>query len=298
MVIRVSFVVNPIFINNGWSPWDKRLGGSEEAVVEWATRLSSRGYIVNVYHNGRHGYYKGVEYKPHDEFTHGDVTINVNYPSFEEGKNTIYFTSLTNNPDLSQFKKVFVLSEYAKNNTGVKHKNVEILPLGHDDITPSKKVPKQCIYTSSPDRGLKSLEQIWPAIVDRHPDAHLYVTYGGELSTPNTTCLGYISKEELKKLYSESDIWLHPDPTNELFCMAALNAQVAQCIPVTQPVWALPETVKVGVFCNNLREIYTNLNKLLTDGTGEKRKEFIGVQYPSWEDSTSILENGIIEVCK
>jgi hypothetical protein len=41
-----------------------------------------------------------------------------------------------------------------------------------------RRVPMQCVYTSSPDRGLEGLLNLWPRIVEQEPGASLVIAYG------------------------------------------------------------------------------------------------------------------------
>lgn len=291
-LISINFIVNPIRINGGFSPWDRRVGGSEEMVIETSTELVKRGHKVKVFHNGRHGEYKGVEYRERDDFEPGDVTINMNYPKFKAGGKSILWTSLVDHPVLSHFDAVCTISQYAKDNTNIHHDNVFIVPPGYhnDKIYPKDKVKKQCLYASSPDRGLSTLELIWPSVVEEHPDAHLYVTYGGQIHTPNTTC-GEFTEGEMNELFNTSDIWIHPASQGELYCMSGVKAQVAGAIPVYFPTMALAETVKAGEKCTDARDIYAKLVSLLgdEDRKDQYRKELSVLKYPTWEDSTDRL---------
>ncbi len=296
---NISFIVNPIHINGGFSPWDKRVGGSEEMVIETSVLLAKRGYEVKVFHNGRHGEYKGVEFRERDDFTPGDVTINMNYPQFKTEGKSILWTSLVDHPDLSHFDAVCAISNYAKENTNIRHDNVFIVPPGYhsDKIYPKDKVRKQCLYASSPDRGLETLERIWPSVVEKHPDAHLYVTYGGQINTPNTTC-GVFTEGGMKDLFNTSDLWVHPASQGELYCMSGIKAQAAGAIPVYFPIMALAETVKVGAKCKDPRDMFNTLDYLLGNETAKRayRDELSKLKLPTWEDSTSRLEEILLNI--
>lgn len=295
--MKISFICNPVYLNGGWSPWDTRIGGSEEFIVEVSKRLP---HEVQVFHNGQHGIYEGVRYRDHSEFEPGDVTINVNYPEFEgiKGK-TIYWTSLTDNPDLSKFDAVCVISEYAKKHTGVKHRNVYIVPPGYDPdkVYPSKKIPKQCFYASSPDRGLDALLEAWPKVYAAHPDATLLLTYGAQADLPGVICLGNADEDTVNEVYRTSDMWVYPCSGNELYCMTGVKAQAAGCVPLVIPHMALDETIKAGVkstpecFAKDWIELLNNPNKRWKIRNELRQEHFI-----DWDESTqkllSIIERG------
>lgn len=295
--MNLSIICN--VLEKGWSPWDKRLGGSEETIVKWASGLTERNHTVRVFHNGRHGIYKGVLYEPQEEYDEGDVTINVNYPQFGRRGKTFYYSTLTGNPDVSQYDAVGIVSEYAR--ATINHPNIVIIPPGYDSdkIYPAEKIPKQCLYASSPDRGLDTLAQIWPSVVEKYPDAQLIVTYGGQINTPNTTC-GEYTENEMNELFNTSDIWVHPANGGELYCISGIKAQVAGAVPVYFPTMALAETVKEGVACKDGRDMYAQIISLLDD---EDRKADIRYQlskheYPGWEKSVDLIESSILKLWK
>lgn len=291
--MKISFICNHIYLNGGWSPWDIRLGGSEEFIVEVSKRLARKGHEVNVYHNGKHGTFEDVGYWDHDEYEPGDVTINVNYPQWPVNGPTIYWTSLTENPDLGDFKAVCYISEYARNNTGIKHENLFWVPPGYDEtkIYPSKKIPKQCFYASSPDRGLETLLKAWPEVHETHPDATLLLTYGIErVDLPGVTCLGDVDENTMNEIYQTSDVWCHPASGGELYCLTGIKAQASGCVPVIIPTMALKETVRFGLkaelddYAETL--IMALNNPKLRNGIRNNLKK---EKFPTWENTTKIL---------
>lgn len=289
--MHVSFIVNPIYTygKGGWSPQSKRLGGSEEFVVEVAKRLAKK-HKVSVYHNGKHGTYDNVHYQSYNAFNPGGVTINVNYPEFKEGKNTIFWTSLTKHPDLSHFKAVCYISAYALENTGIKHENVFWVPPGYDEakIYPGNKMPKQCLYASSPDRGLDILLEAWPKVYEAHPDATLVLTYGAEANLPGIINLGEVDNDTMNELYRTSQIWTYPCTGNELYCMVGIKAQAAGCYPLIIPHMALEETVLYGRTTD--KEHFT---EALIDLLDKNQFPEYHYKYPTWTDTTEKLLNVI-----
>lgn len=298
----IGFICNYIYINGGWSPWSTRIGGSEEMIVETAKRLHERGHSVTVYHNGQHGNYNGVLYKDHAEFVGCDVLINLNYPEFNCATPQILWTSLTQHPDLSHFKAVCAISQYAKEHTGIQHPCTYIVPPGFNEnvIKPGKKVIRQCFYASSPDRGLDTLIEVWPNVAKAYPDAMCLVTYGAnppETVPPNMIFLGELSEDEMNDIYATSDFWLHPCSGGELYCMTGVKAQAAGCVPVVIPTMALAETVRHGVFAN--KEDYGDaLIEALSypEAVIRVRNKLTMERYPTWEDSTDKLEEIIKKV--
>lgn len=302
--MKINFLVNQVA--GGWEPTDVHLGGTEESVVQWAEELARRGHEVHVFHNSSSGSWHehrpnginnpgSVNYWPRDYYgAGGDICINIKSSEVAPKEPTLYFTNEVDasNKDLSKYLGVIWPSEWALENIHVNNPQKFVLPHGYDpkEIFYRRKIPNQCLYASSPDRGLDTLAQIWPSVVEQHPDAHLYVSYGGYIDAPNVTCKEF-TEEEMNQLFIDSEFWLHPANGGELFCISGLKAQAARCIPVYFPVMALQETVKVGIKCADARDMYNKLVDLMGDEDRKAayRKQFRRVKLPTWEDSTSRL---------
>lgn len=296
----MNFLVNEV--EGGWEPTDKRLGGTEESVKEWAFELAKRNHEVTVYRNSKHSetdylYKDLVWYKPRTWYQGGsDICINVKSSDIAPKEPTLYLTNETNasDLDLSAYAGVIWPSQWAVDNIPVNNKTF-ILPHGYDPkkIYPGKKIPKQCFYASSPDRGLDTLLEAWPKVMTLHPDATLLLTYGvSGIDLPGVTCLGEVDEETMNEIYRTSDIWCHPANGGELYCMTGVKAQAASCWPVIIPTMALSETVKYGTF--STKENYADDLIKALDSTHEIPKH----HYPSWEDSTDKLLDIIKDVLK
>lgn len=296
MIIR--FLCNQIstYGPGGWSPDAPFLSGTEESIVRWAKELQLKGHEVEVYHNGSHGNYGGVMYRDRKLYEGRDgVTINVKSHDIRPKGPTWYLTNETDagKLDLSRFKGVILPSQWAVDNLGIEHDNIKILPHGYDGelIYPEKKIKNQCLYASSPDRGLAFLRKVWPEVVKQVPDATLIVTYGGEIDAPNTICLGAVDEDTMASIYRASDIWVHPCNGGELFGMTGVKAQVAGCVPVFFPTMALDETVRAGIATDE-EHFVEDLVKTMRD---ESTKTFVRnmlakERYPDWSETASMLE--------
>lgn len=132
------------------------------------------------------------------------------------------------------------------------------------------------IYSSSPDRGLKRLLDLWPRIRSAVPDANLGVFYGLDnarlaaqqsghttdsdayLQAAYLVCraesmeadgvhyFGRVGQTELAQAFLESSLWVYPTHFEETSCITAMEAQAAAAYPLTSAVGALPETCRVG----------------------------------------------------
>lgn len=292
----IKFICNPVYVGGkeGWSPTDIRLGGTEESIVEWSQRMALKGHDVIVYKNGEECVYKGVIYENYDGYIPGGIDINIKYHEFQHFAPAWYLTNETDagKLDLSRFEGVILPTKWALDNLEIQHRKIRIVPHGYDPelIYPDKKIKNQCLYASSPDRGLENLEKLWPEVVKRVPDATLIVTYGGKIDTPNTMCLGDIDDDMMSSLFRTSEYWLHPCIGGELYCMSGIKAQVCQTIPVYYPIMALKETVLWGVRANN----ETFVDKLVRIMTDDVNREWIvkhhtTEEYPDWNASTDAL---------
>lgn len=124
------------------------------------------------------------------------------------------------------------------------------------------------IYTSSYDRGLLHLLEMWPDVKKEVPDAELHVFYGWQLfvqfysgnpasmawkakmdelmKQPGITDHGRVPQKDLVKEYEQSGIWAYPTHFGEINCISAIKAQVYGCEPVVVNYAALRETVQYG----------------------------------------------------
>lgn len=123
---------------------------------------------------------------------------------------------------------------------------------------------RRAIYSSSPDRGLDTLLDVWPVVRKSIPDAELHVFYGFENwersadenekkkiahlraklgRTAGVRVRGRVSGQELAYEQLRSGVWAYPTNFTETSCITAMEAQAAGCRIVTSPLAALNETV-------------------------------------------------------
>ncbi len=128
--------------------------------------------------------------------------------------------------------------------------------------------------SSTPDRGLDKLLELWPEIRERVPDAELancHPAARGRLAArrpelaahreliarlsrrEGVRSLGSLSRPELAALMRSSLVWAHPawatpygGPSHESGCAGAVEAQAARCLVVASSWGALPESVRAG----------------------------------------------------
>lgn len=122
------------------------------------------------------------------------------------------------------------------------------------------KVPKRCIFTSMPDRGVMQLHSAWARIVAAVPDASLVITSDWRLwvewateeqvrqfklafaRLPNVTYRAAVNRRELINIQMQADVHLYPCVYDELFCISVAESQVAGAFPITSDVGSLGTT--------------------------------------------------------
>lgn len=259
-----------------WSP-EKYLGGTPEFVVNTAKCAKEYFDDVIVYYDGVSAFQDGVYYLARNHFQGNDVVLSCNSIAPKKGNHDIYWTSWVHvhDKEYQSFDERIVISPYHQVIFG---KNSRIVPLScwPDDFKSGEKNEKQCLFSSAHDRGLPFLRSIWPEVKKR-TGAKLVATYD-----KNT------SEKDMVELYKSSQFWLHPGQGIELFCISAVKAQVAGCIPVVVPNMALETTVKYGV--------RTTLDNYLEDliKAIENPPEVKEVDFGSWETVTKELFKNLI----
>ncbi len=132
------------------------------------------------------------------------------------------------------------------------------------------------IYSSSADRGLMLAIDYFRDVRKEVPDAELHIFYGfetvtkiiekgllkekdgGELleqieelkrranATEGVFLRGRIGQRQLSREMRESKVWFYPTWFEESSCITAMEAQAAECTPITTALAALNETVHHG----------------------------------------------------
>src|SRR5258708_2459740 len=162
-----------------------------------------------------------------------------------------------------------------------------------------KRDPLKIINTSSPDRGLQQLLEIWPKVHAAVPNSTLEWFYGfqlfdkfhagnpasmqwkqkivSQLSQDGIIKHGRMTQKELKQEMQTVGIWAYPTTFQEINCISAIKAQAYGCVPVVMNEAALKETVQFGIkidgdiYDDEVKDLYT--------------KELIwALQHPEWQE--------------
>lgn len=161
--------------------------------------------------------------------------------------------------------------------------NVRLLPADQHSRFWSGIAPLRATFSSSPDRGLDKLLDLWPLIceIGREvcpenrllPELHVY--YGFETwrrvaekhgdvtatckialleeklaRTPGVHYHGREGQVDVARSHLQSQLWLYPTNFVETSCITAMEAQAAGCQVVATCLGALPETAPAGRFAD------------------------------------------------
>jgi len=303
----------------------KGIGGSETQVILLSREFSKLGYKVKIYNKCKKRHLDGgydVEYIPFQNFNDDSKSIFYDYfiasryldcfdISFRSGKNYAMIHDIflimggrdQKDVKLDKIDNYFALSNRHKKFVSEHHS----IPLDRIKVTSngldfsrfdSEEVPERdpfkLIYSSSPDRGLELLLDLFPKIDER---AHLHIYYGfenfkdqkyiekmmnkiKELNKEKERVFyhGRIGQDELAKQFQTSAIWAYPTFFEETYCITALEAMAGGAVVLSSEFWGLIDTVKDGGILLPLNDNRNNVfepayqdawldecNKLLTD---------------------------------
>lgn len=277
-----------------WCPkstTERGIGGSEEAVIYLAQSLQKKGFNVVVYNscNTMEGIYDGVEYIPFYYFnpkSKTDYFISWRLPhifNFDVNAKKKYLW-LHDVPAKGEFTKerldridkIIVLSKFHRK--FLDHIPEEKISYSTNGVKLHTKEEKKrnnhrLIYSSSPDRGLEQLLDVWPEIIKEIPDVTLHVYYGWQtfdaankhdpslmdwkknmekkLKQKGIFWKGRVSHPVLEDAFRQSGVWPYYCTFPEISCITAMKAQMLGAIPITTDFAAMPETVKYGVIVSS-----------------------------------------------
>lgn len=295
-----------IAINTGpnwmrWSPTDilsKGLGGSETAAVRLAEALSALGYVVTVYGEVDECAYRDVmfaDWRTFDPLDERLAVISSRMPEVVDRPlrtpNRMLWMHDTDAQDrltaarASRVDHILALSKWHAEHIGGMYpfarKKIRQIRNGValDLFTDSPEREQRVLYTSSPDRGLDILLELWPQVRKQVPKAKLCAMYApvyNEVAKsrpevrahwekiekladqPGVELLPPQSQPALARLMLSSMVWAHPSYAtpyegvfHETSCIGAMEAQAAGLHVVASDWGALRETVKVGALINN-----------------------------------------------
>jgi glycosyltransferase involved in cell wall biosynthesis len=290
-----------IYTGPGWEQWHpmdavtKGLGGSETAAYNLASQLAGLGYIVTLYGYCQEGAVRDVmvrDWRTFDPSVHRQAVISSRLPEvFDRLVNADTKLLWLHDTDCgdrltpahaAQLDGVIALSQWHLTHVRERYPFLEPpqLYVSRNGITHDYFVgenlerERRVLYTSSPDRGLDVLLELWPQIVERVPDAellHCYADVYDRVADQNPTiaehrdrirqlgqqegvrAIGSLAQPRVAELMRTALVWAHPSyctPAGEKFyetsCIGAMEAQAAGCRVVAGGWGALRETVQTG----------------------------------------------------
>ncbi len=295
---EIAIVCGPGFEKWGPSKIGEGLGGSEEAVIYNGRELAKLGWKVTVYgdpedtvkeefDDGWIKYVSHYEFNPEDSFNVLIGWRNIGfYDNDWDAKKTYLWLHDVQNPmeyteeRVDRIDKIFVLSK-AHKETIINDWNSEWLTddkflltgnginLEQFEINKPERNNKRLIWTSSYDRGLEHLLNMWPDVLEEVPEAELHIFYGWNLfdavhkGNPERMAWkakmqkkmkqdgivhhGRVGQDTIVEETYKSGVWAYPTHFYEISCITAMKCQAAGAIPVVTDYAALQETVQHGV---------------------------------------------------
>ena len=285
-----------IYCGPGWETWSpmdietKGLGGSETAAVRLAEALSELGHTVTVYGQVEQCAFKQVGFRHYStfdptRFRDGVILSRVPHlltSSINTPRKVLWMHDTDYGPALTQeaadaADAIFVLSDWHRGHVLETYPFTEgklrvtsnaIVPAYFEGDAPTRN-PQRAIYSSSPDRGLDFLLEIWPEVRKIHADAELTYCYASvydqvaeqvpEIAAfrdriqkladqPGVINLGAMPQQELARYMRSCGVWLSPGwstPSDvrfhETYCIGAVEAAAAGCARVMSAWGALAE---------------------------------------------------------
>jgi len=161
------------------------------------------------------------------------------------------------------------------------------------------KITNRFIYTSCSERGLDRLLELWPNIIEKLPDAELFISSYNNFpkseednkileiinKTPSIKHMGKLNRSELYDLMASVEYWLYPTNFNETSCITSLELLASEVICIYYPIAGLVNTIgDYGIPIQREEEISTILSLSINDKIKIRRK---GKEYAlncSWKN--------------
>jgi glycosyltransferase involved in cell wall biosynthesis len=289
--MKILFYCGPSLEN--WSPESVKtgIGGSEEATIYLSEKLTDLGHRVFVFNQcKKKQVFNKVTYVPYKQYKNDEADVLIIWRSPKLFSQIIQDSSAKQKyvwlhdtiaehevlPIINQVDKIIVLSTYHQNlyphipaeKLFVSQNGVNLEPFNKK----LKRNPKKIIWTSSYDRGLKELLEMWTSIKLAEPEAELHIYYGWNtmekilgnsqqykifhdmieqlMDQEGVTHHARVGHEELAEAFLTSGVWAYPTNWPEISCISAMKAQIAGAIPVVIPTAAVAETAKWGLTTN------------------------------------------------
>lgn len=273
-----------------WSPETARtkgIGGSEEAVINLSEKLVQQGWNVTVYNNC--GYqpleFNGVTYKPYWMYNYRDkqdATIlwrspilcdyEINCPNIIVDLHDVIKEGEFTAPRLARINHIMVKSGFHRTLfPNIPDHYFRIVPNGIDSgvfTLTEQRDPYLMINTSSPDRSLRGLVDMFAEIKKRVPQVKLKWAYGWnvfdtvhgdnlhqmewkhklvkDMEDLGIENLGRLSHGDVNKLYQQAAVFAYPSEFAEIDCISLTKAIAGGAYPITTDFAAMGDKVYLG----------------------------------------------------
>lgn len=289
-----------IYTGGAWERWSPAsidqggIGGSETCAYKLAQAFTKKGWRAVVFADceEKAGVYDGVDFRDYRTFS---SFADMNWIDLLVSSRTLdpllgpvradmkvvwvhdiwlsYDASIDIRPDLVDYYAVLSPwhRDYFKGYHNAPEDKLWVVPDGVDVSRftglQEQRNPHRMHYSSSPDRGLWVLLNLFPEIRKEIPDAELHVYYGFDnwdkavairnepnelaqhadikklLQQPGVTAHGRVGQDVLAREFMKSNIWAYPTWFWETFCLTAVESMLAGAIPVTANLAGLQTTV-------------------------------------------------------
>lgn len=297
----IAFFTNPLPF--AWHPLSDAGAGAERCIMQLAPRFQADGWRVAVFgtpgpHKGVHEgveYWDSTDYRPAEPFTvfvssrsgrpfAAEINAKAKMLWMHDVNIGQQMAMVGDQADMILGLTKWHIAHLAKL-YGLPGSKLRVVPNGIEmdrfpvDRSGDSSAKPNFIWSSSPDRGLDIVLNIWPEIRQRWPEATLNIYYGWDLidkliqqhrqaGSPHVwledfraRCFnqmewlghesggiynkGRVGQDELAKAAYEASFWPYMTGFMETFCITALEMQAAGVIPITSKLAALTETVAV-----------------------------------------------------
>lgn len=289
---NITIVTGSKFIEWDDNSLESGIGGSETAVIEMSRRWKDMGYTVDIYGpvDETRAFYDGaIKYHSFEDIPwENEFDIFISWRSIKTYelwpvRAAVKCVWLHDVPDpadfpstlVSEVDKIIVLSEYHRSllpdvpdeKIYISRNGIDLPTIAKVEQEHMQRNQHRAIYSSSPDRGLEFLLDIWPDVLKEVPDAELELYYGWDTFDKirfdeagiewkakiqqKIASLGLkdtvrLNKEDLYQKMISSSVWAYPTDFPEISCITAMEMQALGCIPVTTGFAALAETQFAG----------------------------------------------------
>lgn len=298
--LEIAIVAGPCM--HPWSPVDihtRGLGGSETAAVMVASRLAARGHHVTLFGEAdSEGVFGQVVFRDWRRWSRWpdrrwDLVVVSRVPELLDRPinarrvvlwaHDLDFGSRLTPSRAERCDVILGVSRWHAHHLRATHRHAASkirrtrngidLQRFFSQGTPTWDREPRVVFSSSPDRGLDVLLELWPRVLaDTGGEAELVACWGPAYEhaartspvlrqlmdrcrdlakrTRGVELAGTLNQTELAGLMLESLVWAHPSwctpaggPFLETSCIGAMEAQAAGCVPVASRWGALPETI-------------------------------------------------------